>query len=43
MKNKFEAPELIVILIDDKDDIITTSALGLRYGANGDEWQDLDA
>ena len=40
MKKNFEKPELIIILFNEEDDIITTSALGQRYGANGDDWED---
>ena len=42
MEKKFEKPELIIITFE-VEDIITDSGLGMRYGANGDEWQDLDA
>ena len=42
MEKKFEKPELIIILFNEEDDIITTSGLGRAYGYNGDEYQDLD-
>lgn len=42
MKKTFEIPELIIILFNEEDDIITTSALGRAYGYNGDEYQDMD-
>ena len=38
MENKkFEIPELIIISFD-KEDIITESGPGARFGVNGDEW-----
>ena len=41
MEKKFECPEAIIVLFNEED-IITESSFGLRYGANGDEWKDLD-
>lgn len=37
MEKKFEKPELIIISFGE-DDIVTTSGVGTRFGANGDEW-----
>lgn len=41
MKNKFEAPELIIITFNEEDDIITASGPGaLRDALHGDDWED---
>jgi len=42
MKKIFEAPELEIIYFN-SEDIITESSFGERYGANGDDWEDLAA
>lgn len=41
MEKKFEIPEAIIIDFEEED-IITASRMGLRWGANGDEWQNGD-
>ena len=40
MKKEFEAPELEIIIFADDEDIITSSAMGLGWGINGDDWSD---